>query len=410
MSVVDPSSRRPATTALGFADLFAAIRLRNTARPTSGDNGSLLGTPEAELERALRSMSIDVPNALPFFDRYARAAEAIRTAPLSRAGGRQTVRHLRRSLQNRLARDELIRRFPHIQSLSLDAPIFITGFPRSGTTHMHRCLASVSGLRHTAYWETIYPTFEAGWSDVTDGEAQHRAQLDVGAFLARSGYARSLHGPAALAPEEDHELLALDFTHLPMPLAVLPEFTWARTGAPNYADFRLTLQALQFLRGQGRWLLKSPFHLGFLPQLFAEFPDATVVVMQRNPTDAALSTAVAATLVAAEYHQLPNPSTIFRSLLGDLRTRSRRYVATLPTLPDGATIEISFDDFLRDTVAASSLALDAAGVVAPRAREAIAQFAAANPRGRNGSIDATFGDFGTTRSDVEHYFADDETA
>ena len=54
------------------------------------------------------------------------------------------------------------------------------------------------------------------------------------------------------------------------------------------------LQALQWLRGGRRWVLKSPQHLEQLPVLLDVFPDAGVVQTHRDPV------AVTASLVTME--------------------------------------------------------------------------------------------------------------
>ena len=58
-----------------------------------------------------------------------------------------------------------------------------------------------------------------------------------------------------------------------------------------YAYLKRSLQAMQFLRGGTRWVLKSPQHLEQFPTLFATFPDATFVVTHRDPVEVTRSMA-----------------------------------------------------------------------------------------------------------------------
>ena len=63
----------------------------------------------------------------------------------------------------------------------------------------------------------------------------------------------------------------------------------ARDQRPSYAYLRKILQALQWLRGGTRWVLKSPQHLEQFPALVETFPDATFVVTHRDPVSVTTS-------------------------------------------------------------------------------------------------------------------------
>ena len=63
----------------------------------------------------------------------------------------------------------------------------------------------------------------------------------------------------------------------------------ARDQRPSYAYLKKILQALQWLRGGTRWVLKSPQHLEQFPALLDIFPDATFVVTHRDPVSVTAS-------------------------------------------------------------------------------------------------------------------------
>ena len=58
-----------------------------------------------------------------------------------------------------------------------------------------------------------------------------------------------------------------------------------RDQAPTYRYLRTVLQALTWLRGGTRWVLKSPQHLEQLGPLVSVFPDATFVITHRDPVE-----------------------------------------------------------------------------------------------------------------------------
>ncbi|MEV4253071.1 sulfotransferase [Spirillospora sp. NPDC049652] len=86
---------------------------------------------------------------------------------------------------------------------------------------------------------------------------------------------------------EDAKLLCLSFASALLEgRTLMPEYRDWQQGTDQlfaYRYLRTTLQALTWLRGGERWLLKSPQHAEHLPALKAVFPDATVVFTHRDP-------------------------------------------------------------------------------------------------------------------------------
>jgi len=72
--------------------------------------------------------------------------------------GRFAVRQvLVRNLANRLRIDALLDRHPEILDIPVEAPVFIVGLQRTGTTLMQRMLANDPGLRALSSWEAVNP-------------------------------------------------------------------------------------------------------------------------------------------------------------------------------------------------------------------------------------------------------------
>ena len=97
---------------------------------------------------------------------------------------------------------------------------------------------------------------------------------------------------------EEIELLAIDFSTMFIEnLGLLPRWRdhyRAHDQTPHYEYLKKVLQALQWLRGPERWLLKTPQHLEQFGPLMKVFPDATVVITHRDPvaTVASMTTMV----------------------------------------------------------------------------------------------------------------------
>ena len=60
-------------------------------------------------------------------------------------------------LRNRLKITDLVTRHPEILDEPIEAPIFITGLPRTGTSILQELLWQDPRLRTPLFWETIHP-------------------------------------------------------------------------------------------------------------------------------------------------------------------------------------------------------------------------------------------------------------
>jgi hypothetical protein len=104
-----------------------------------------------------------------------------------------------------------------------------------------------------------------------------------------------IHPWDAEGPDEEIMLLEHAFmSHVPESGANVPGYrTWLdqQDLAPAYRDLARWLRFLQWQKKQARraegsrWLLKAPFHLGYLDTLFAVFPEARVILTHRDPVE-----------------------------------------------------------------------------------------------------------------------------
>ena len=194
---------------------------------------------------------------------------------------------IQRILQNRLRVEDWIRRHPELGEESVEAPIFVTGLGRSGTTLLHELLTQDPANRVPLLWETFYsvppPEARAHRSDPRVAASHLEITLMDAAIPAMTG----MHENAGDLPTEciflfAHQLATDMFTGE----FFVPSYTlWLHTQdlAPVYAYHRRMLQLLQSRHRGERWVLKAPSHLGQLPAVFREYPDARVVITHRDP-------------------------------------------------------------------------------------------------------------------------------
>jgi hypothetical protein len=201
-----------------------------------------------------------------------------------------TRAELLRVLQTKLRLARAWREQPAILREPIAAPLFVLGPPRSGTTILLELLALDPALRAPIAWEAAHPLplladparDRALRMELAESEQELWAEIHP-EFL-------TMHELRHDLPCECVHFLQLDFSgpYWPMQYDAPSHMQWRLTtpglDARLYAGHRRFLQTLQHGHAPRRWLLKSPGHLGSLPALFAEYPDARVVHTHRDPT------------------------------------------------------------------------------------------------------------------------------
>jgi hypothetical protein len=384
-------------------------------------HGEALGVaaiaPDRVMEVAGEQTGLDTWGDDVFRERLDVLCRALRTeAGLSPFGVALTYESIVQSLRGRLLVEDLIGRHPGIVDVPIVAPIVICGLPRTGTTHLHNLLSADPGLRHLPYWESLEPVLppqdaaavEAGAPD----PRRERTAAAVELVDTCMPLFRRMHEMTVDHAHEEIQLLALDVSGMFWETtALMPSWRDHYTASdqtPSYRYLARVLQALTWLRGGDRWVLKSPQHLEQLGPLSTVFPDATFVVTHRDPVAVTASTATMITYAARMRVAEPDPlaygdywsARVEDLLLGGLRDRD--------LLPPDQVVDVVLDDLVAHDMGVVERIYDAAGQpLDDRARAAMAAFAEAHPRGRHGTVEqdlAVLGiDAGERRSALAAY-------
>lgn len=213
-------------------------------------------------------------------------------ADLNEAGEQMFHARILNSLKNRLRMEAWIERHPEILEEQLEPPVVIVGLPRTGTTMLHRVLASDSRFFAPLWYEVRNPAPYMDWQPGSADQRLLEARAEVDALLAANPELAAIH---PMDPEgADEEILLLEhsfYSYTPNAFANLPGYgDWVAShdNRPAYQYLKRQLQFLQWQKkrrgeqGQ-RWLLKSPHHLHFMEVLLETFPAATVVATHRDP-------------------------------------------------------------------------------------------------------------------------------
>jgi hypothetical protein len=175
---------------------------------------------------------------------------------------------------------------------------------------------------------------------------------------------------------------------------------------PHYAYLKKALQALTWLRGPQRWVLKSPQHLEQLLPLVETFPDAVVAITHRDPVSVIRSAITMLAYGDRMRRRRVDPEGLaaywtlrVEQLLGAcVRDRDR--------LPAAQTLDVPFDEFMADDVGMVARIYERAGTeMTPQARAQLDAFMAENPRGKHGLLRYDLrGDFGIEPSELRRRF------
>ena len=191
------------------------------------------------------------------------------------------------ALSQRLELEAHIKKHPEIEGIPIQKPIFILGFPRTGTTLLQNLLALGQGRRALQMWELLTPVPLSDTPAVDHKKRIRRAQrmLKTSSFIVPE--IAYMHDARATSVEECCFLFGGSCAVLQYDLAIgLRRFgdwllQYDMTGP--YREYKRAPQVLAQQRSTQHFVLKYPGHLWFLEALLAVFPDARIVWTHPRP-------------------------------------------------------------------------------------------------------------------------------
>jgi hypothetical protein len=324
------------------------------------------------------------------------------------------VRHLR----NRLYVQAYLDRRPDAADTPLEAPLVITGLPRTGTTLLHNLLAQDPRHRFLPLWQALHPVpSEAGQGP---DEATLRAQAEVWLerfYTAIPGF-RAIHPLTPSGPEECDALLQNAFAsqHFDDMFDADAYSHWFYESDLDreYAYYGLQLRILTpGPEAAKRWVLKSPGHVGQLDALRRSLPGVRVVHCHRNPVSSVASFASLILTVRRPNSEPLSPERIGEQALWRSTTAITRALRARGDAGGGggggggagagagATEEDCFDlafaDLVAEPIAAVARIYEWLGArLEPGAATAMRRWLAENPADRHGRHDYDLAFFGLT--------------
>jgi hypothetical protein len=329
-----------------------------------------------------------------FIERADVLCTALRTeARLNGAGVAAQSMFVGSLLRNRLLLEDLVARHPEILGTTIDRPIIICGLPRTGTTHLHNLISSDPRLRSLPYWESLEPVLADGERPAPGEIDPRRSRTDLALSFVNTALPefKRMHEMTVDHVHEEIQLLAIDFsTMLFETIAPIPswrDYYLTHDQRTSYAYLKKILQALQWLRGGTRWVLKSPQHLEQFPALVDTFPDATFVVTHRDPVSVTTSMVTMLAYTGRLSHDRVDLEWIGSYWADRLVTMLGTCVREREVLNHSKSIDVRFDSFMENDMATVERIYDLADQpLTAEARSAMRTFAVDHPRGRHGGI------------------------
>ncbi len=282
-----------------------------------------------------------------------------REARLNAAGDFSAMQQFQYVLESRLYAQMWLKRHPEILARPIRNPVVIVGPMRSGTTRLHRLLASDKRFAHMRSFETISPVPRPGFEDVLAGEKEDfRPKLAARIMkVARLANPRtlSIHPTGPYEPEEELGLLVASMWGMKHDAQwQVPSYSaWCaqESAVPAYRHMADLLRLIGWSQQESSlrpWILKTPQHMLDLPALLEVFPDARLIFTHRDPKQVVGSAASLAWNQTIIYSDHVDPDRMGQTWLDKTAEMIARMRAARDAIPRERMIDVHYDDMETD--------------------------------------------------------------
>jgi hypothetical protein len=316
-------------------------------------------------------------------------------ADLHFAGRVLTRSEFVRYLEIRLNIVECYKQSPDINNETIDAPVFIFGLGRSGTTILYELLAQDPQFRSPSKWESLYPC-PPPEQDSYDNDPRIAKAERANAFNeSLIPELNMMHKSSAKLPVESVELVYFTF---------LSEVFASAFQVPSYDAYVATqdmrycfawqkklLKLLQWRCKAKHWLLKGPSHLPYLTEMLDIYPGARIIFTHRDPIVTADS--VVSLQGTLYWWRSDNPwgdSSFDNWIMGSAESRAKIWDGIIEHIEDGKIdknnlANFQYSDFMNDPMASiKKIYADLSLTLTPQVEQKMQAFLDAKPQGKYG--------------------------
>ncbi|ADP82397.1 sulfotransferase family protein [Pseudofrankia inefficax] len=369
---------------------------------------------DAVLEGATRRTGLDDFGSLEFTKRLGLLlAEVEADDNVWRTHKAAFVEHCVSAAANRLLIQRYWKDNPACLDAPIERPINVIALPRSGSTHLENLLAADRRLRHLPVYLAAQPAPKLGELPGPDGVDPRWSRSDARwQRLASNEIFAAMHEHSPDHACGENELQVPDFASYQWEwMANVPHFRdhyLSHDQTPHYRYMKDVLRAVawQFPSDQ-RWMLKSNQHSEQLGPLLATYPDATVVMIHRDPVATIRSLLTMRGLALKASQKRFDVDAHVAYWVDRLERMLRGYLRDRDLVPAGQLVELRFDEIVGNDVQAAAGVLERAGLpVTDETRTDIEHYLAAHPRGKRGRVVYDLaGDFGLDAGELRERFA-----
>ena len=306
-----------------------------------------------------------------------------------------------------------LRDHPEIGDEVIEAPVFLTGLPRSGTTYFQYLFDRDRRFRLIRSWESIMPNPPPG------ADAASVAQRkSVEAERRRQSKPMEIEGFEAMHLMDDD---GPDECHVYLTQAYAAAGYCNLYDAPGYFDFLMDdldlaaayrvhkrqLQLLQWQMPQPRWALKYPNHLIAMESILQVYADARFVMTHRDPVQTLASICKMSLMLRGSRYEAVDPHRVGQQMLHFTRRHIDRIMAFC-TGPDAARVtHVDYYRLVEDPAVLMAEIHAGLGINTPDdVRQSIASWRQGNPKGARGKNEYALEQFGIDAGEARALYSD----
>lgn len=332
------------------------------------------------------------------------------TAQLSDMGRVSAWMMMLNCLRGRLLAVDGIGSLAATQPATAQRPLFIVGLPRTGTTILHRLLASHPDNQALEYWLSSFPQPRPAADTWADNASFQEVNLSLEMLNRINPELKKIHEMSAEGADECRMLLMQSFVNVTFQSnADLADYeTWLYDAdlRPAYQLYRDSLRLIGSNEPDKRWVLKDPSHLWSMDVLLEYFPDAMVIQTHRDPVK--LIPSVSSLVLTARRMQEPEVTAaeIGRRELVQWQRVWNKTIAVRRQQPE-RFIDVFFDDFMADPVAVVKSIYAQCGDELDAAQEsAMRNWMRDNPQAKHGGHSYSAEEFGLSERGIRDTFSE----
>jgi len=317
------------------------------------------------------------------------------------------------SLVNRLRFIDTVKRHPEIDEEQVDVAAIVCGLPRTGSTMLHRMLASAPAMTGVRWYETKnyapFPGEERGRPE----PRRAAARLLLDEMLAGIPDLMSIHPMDLDQPDEELMILGHHFSSTMIEgTFFVPGFAhWLmrQDHTQSYRDLERVLKLLQrnepSRRGR-KWVLKTPGHLMGIGSAIEVFPDAKLIMTHRDPLKIVPSWASMEYSLYRMVSDSITPEEVGTFWLDRLAELLNNFVTVRAAVHGRNFVDVRYTEQLADPVATGRRVLEACGItVTQEIEDGMAEWIEANRREDRAPHNYTLEEFGLDKAVIEEKFA-----